>query len=189
MGKKYLKKIVIVLIFVFTILNLCISYSNAGTEKTINLKSEIVKDEIKVFLNVDGIEKGALGLQGTLNFDHETLKLEEVKVNDENFKVTAVNNDNGKFIVEINDDAFFDTDKYLYSKENFIEFKFKDLKEKHNYKLTLAEVKFVDSAMETTQLEDITIKLKSKNWIIILVSIILFIIISFLIIKKKRRKK
>ena len=191
MSKKWFKKIVVVLILMITISNLYISYSNAETNKIINIKSEKIKDtdEIKVILSVDGIENGALGLQGTLNFNHETLKLEEAKVNDENFKITALNNDNGKFIVEINDDAFFDTDKYLYSKENFIEFKFKDLKEKHDYKLTLSEVKFVDSTMETTQLEDIIIKLKSINWIIVLIFIILFIIISFLIIKKKRRKK
>ena len=195
MCKNIFKKAIIIIILNLILLNVCAIHINANSNsnnKVINFRVEKPKnsDEIILIMDVNGIEDGALGMQGTLNFNHETLKLEDSNIRDDNWRITALNNDNGKFIAEINDESFFNTDEYLYSKNGFIKFKFKDLKSKHDYKITVTDIKFVDSTMQTVDVDDVEIKLKSTNWIIVLVVVILVVatFILFICKKNKRRK-
>ena len=188
MKKNIFKKIsVSVIVLLLIILNIFSDFSIATSDEYISLKSEKIEDtdKIKIIFNVSGLEKGVLGLQGTLNFDHEVLELEDAKINDENWKMTALNKENGKFIAEISDEEFFNEEKFLYEKEGFIEFIFKNLKKSNNCEITVSDLKLVDSSFKTIELEALTIKYKSINIYLISIVIIVIIVILFFVFKNR----
>ena len=185
MSKKIYMCLILKIIVVAIFSVVCFADSN----KYVFLKSEKpnAENEIVVHFSIHDLEEGILGLQGTLNYDHENLELVDIKINDDNWIISAFNKDNGKFIAEIGDEGFFNTDMHIKDKDNFIDFKFKDLKKSNNYKLELTDIK-LGNMQETIEVEPIQIKIKSTINIFAVIVIIIILIIVCIILKNKRKK-
>ena len=163
-----------------------ICYADLNQYVTIE-KEKINDDEIVIHISVHGLEEGILGMQGTLNYDHDNLEITDIKINDENWMISAFNDENGKFLAEISDEAFFNTDLQLKGKDNFIDIIFKDLKKSNKYDIELTDIKLgnIDKTIES---EPVKIKLKSTiNIIVIIASIIFLIVACFCIVKRKHK--
>ncbi len=174
-------------IFITIILAILLLCGNvfAASNNYVSLKKEKTdnKDEIKIIVSIKKLEKGALGLQGTFDYKKDDLEILETNVLNDNFSLTAFNKENGKFIIEITDEAFFDEKLHL-NDEDVLEVVFKVNKKSD---INLKDIKMVDSQLNTIESEDITLKL-SNNIFLLIIILVVIIILSFIFKNKKIKK-
>ena len=188
MNKKLFSKIISVLVLCNMIFSCFVVYAKDNYNENMSfIVEKISNNQIKLIINVKGFDKGILGFQGTFDFDSEELELVDVKINDENWRITALNKENGKFIAEINDEAFFDEEKFLYAKEAFMEITFNDLKKINNCKLIFKDIKLVDSMIESIELDDYTIQIRNFVWIEFGIGFLIITILMCFFIKKRKK--
>ena len=186
--KKIIISIAIILLGLYAIFPVI---SHAVTNEFVSIRydnTNQTKDEIKVIFNVGGVPDGIMALQGTLIFDHDALELVDAKINNENWMISAFNKENGRFLAEVTDEAFFDTERHLFGKEDLIEFTFKQLK-KSNCKIELEDVKLVKNTNgDTVDVDKLVIKNGSNLLLLIIVIIVIGLLVIMIKTKKQRRK-
>lgn len=194
-----MKKTMKIILFVILVLLLILSHKvEASNSASIELKmEEPINDnkEIIVEMSIKGIEKGILGIQGTLVYDKEKIEILETTITNENFKLTAWGEDTGTFMIEIADEAFYNKDAYIYSEENILKLKIK-VKDNANLNKTSIEIKdckLVDSDFQTIEVttNNSSITLgnvnKIKNILIIVILVIIVMVVIFYFIKKQKK--
>ena len=179
------KKLFYICIIVFILFTIVENISIATSNNYVSIRKEKIDDldGIKVIINVSGTENSILGMQGTLEYDKSKLEMIEAKVTRDDLSLTAFNQENGKFLIEITDEGFFDKNKQIKN-EDVLEVFFKT---NTNSRIVLKDVKLVDSQNNMIECDDITLKL-SNNWFVLITTLSIILIISLVVIIKKKNK-
>ena len=163
----------------------------AGNGYSVNVVSTITeeKDEVKIGLNIDEATLKIVGMQGTIEYNKDILELKEVNTKKDNYNVTALNKENGTFMVEINDEMFYEESAYLQSGDEIVEAIF-DVKDQKNTDIKISEIKMVNSNFETFDVEDVSEKIAlGSNMFTIIVTIFIIVVIAIIIVFAIRKIK
>ena len=191
---KLIRKVLFVVIFMFLLFNLDLVYAQGGYNLNMEARELEGKDEIIVEIKFNEASEKILGMQGKITYNKDDLELEEIKVENKAWNVTAFNKESGLFMLEINDEEFFNQDKYFGTGEKILDAIFK-IKKRENIEVKISEIKVVNSNFETIDIEDNNVKLEFENnnvfllKILLLIVVISFIAVVLIIILKKKNKK
>ena len=161
---------------------------------TYKLNTEVSNEnnEIHLKIKLDNAKTGIVGMQGTINYDEKALELKEVKVKKEGYNVTTLNKETGAFVLEIDDQIFFDEAAYINGNDEILDITF-NIKKKKNTEVKLSDIKLVnvvDAETVTSSVNEIVnkIDLGQSNWAIIILLIIIAGGIIVVVLKKIKKK-
>ena len=187
------RKSIIILFLIISIFVLLCSPVKAEEGYSFNVEVESINKEeniLKVYLKVN-TQSNLLGIQGKVEYDKDVLELTEKKAMKEGWNITAFNDEDGNFLLEISDEAFFDTSKQINGEDKIIERTYKIKSKKSKTDISVKDIKFVNSDLQTINVDDtidsITINMK-KILIGVILVIIVLIVFTFCIIKKVKKK-
>lgn len=190
---RLIKKIFFIVIFLFLLFNLNLVYAQGSYKLNMEVNELEGKDEIVVEIKFKEASEKILGMQGEITYDKDILELEEIKSGKEAWNVTAFNKENGIFMIEINDDEFFNQDKYFGAEDKVLDAIFK-IKKRENTEVKISGVKVVNSQFETTNIDEENININFENnsfspTILLVFGLIIVILVLTIIILKKKNNK
>ncbi len=147
-------------------------------------------NELKITVRTKETKSSILGIQGSLKYDTDTLEIIDANALKDSWMLTF-NKENGMFLLEINDNSFYDENEYINSNEEFLEIRFKVKDKNKKVNLEISNIKIVDKQFNTVEVENLSKTIKDNNTfkIIIILIVVLVIMFIFMMIIIKKKKK
>lgn len=204
MKKLITKTIISTITIVYILMTIMANNVKAkDAEKEISMKVESsnsvkIGEEIKIKISLNKNEKGIVGIQGKLNYDRNAFEIVNKEVKQDKWFLSAFNEENGMFMVEILDDAFYDKNSYIYDDDEIVEITLKAKQETKVKKseISVSETKVVDSDYQTLDIEKVskTVKIKGNGLsttskIVIIIAVVIILVLVIYVVKLKKKKK
>ena len=201
--RKFLKTTISILTIIFILMTILTTKVKAvDTEGQITMDIESassvkIGEEITIKVKINKNDSGVLGAQGRITYDKNAFELVETKALNENLTLSAFNEENGMFMLEITNEAFNDSDLYIYDETEVLEVKLKAKQDSGIRKtdFQVSEIKVVDSSFETIDVENTSKKIRIRgnglsitSIVIIVVVIIVAFALAILFIRAKKGK-
>ena len=121
-----MKKITIV---IFMLVFIIFFSTSVHAQESSEVKFEVIEKEetIQVIIKTSGSKEGVKGIQGTIQYDQDTLEYVDKKALADNWMVSGFNAETGIFLLELDD--ITDENTYIYEEKQVAEFDFR-LKDK-----------------------------------------------------------
>lgn len=173
----------ILILISFCMLMFCPSVVKATDGYVLNMELSNINEnnEITLEINSNKLETSILAMQATIIYDKNILEITDSKVFKTNWNITAFNKDNGTFMLEINDEKFYDESSYIKSNEKILEIQLK-FKDKKNTEIKVSDIKIVDVNFETIEVDELSKNLNTKNDMLSIRNIVIIIVILFMMI-------
>lgn len=154
-----MKRITIIL-FIIIFINVCSLSANAKSSSSVNFRVLEEGNYVQVIITTSGSENGISGIQGTFNYDKDTLEYVDKKSMANNWMVSGFNAETGIFLLEIDD--ITDESTYIYEETEIAQFTFK-LKEKNitgNTRISISNIiaSGADALKEQEVIKNVTLK-------------------------------